>query len=127
MVRTLALLAACTLLSGCFILDELDNAEALMNESSKGARAKEKAEEAAAARAPRPGPKGADDAGLMDRVSGYWNKATAPAPKPQDPENVLVRCELPGGTQFMRKYDCQLRGGRLDALPPRTPPPTQGS
>lgn len=105
-------LGAAVLLPGCYVLEELDKAEAQMDAYT--ASGKQRAEETA----PAPEP-GAEGPGVLDRLGGWWEKATTPAPPPPDPNNTLVRCDLPGGARFTRRYDCQGLGGRIArTLPP---------
>ena len=61
--------------------------------------------------------------GLVARLRGWWDARqdkqgpvdddTGPPPHPDD---VLGRCEVGGSTQFLRKFDCQIRGGRFKPL-----------
>ena len=58
-----------------------------------------------------------EDEGLLAGVQGWLREkkqATerASAPKP-DPDDVPVLCQSAGRTQYVRKSDCLLRGGRI--------------
>jgi hypothetical protein len=33
--------------------------------------------------------------------------------EPEDPDNPIVSCRLSSGTQFLRRHDCDLRGGQM--------------
>ena len=126
-LRACALVLAAAVLSGCFVFDELDKADAMMDAASPNAaerRSREK-QQPQTAEAPTPSGSASEGPGIGERLQGWWKKATTPAPLAPDPSNVAVRCELPGGTQFMRKYDCQLRGGRFANLPPPKNDPSQ--
>lgn len=94
------------LLSGCFVLDELDEGQRLMDQhAGKGVK---KEEEAAAAEPTAPAG-GSGGAKAFD-PSRWWKSARSLGPEKKD--KSIVRCELPGGSQFMREPDCLMRGGR---------------
>jgi hypothetical protein len=113
-MRKLAVIAAALTL-GCFAMDEIDQGQKVMDQHYGKARQNQKA--AQAAEAPPAEKPGAAEPGMLDRARAWWEAKraaggesdTGPGP---DPEDVLVRCKLGGGTQFMRKFDCQLRGGK---------------
>jgi hypothetical protein len=96
--------------AGCFVFDELDKGQEIMEQLGPG-KAKKKKEEAATA-APASPSTARRGPGAMDRLKGWWRQATEPAPAPPDPNDKIVSCTLGGSTQFMRKSDCELRGGR---------------
>jgi hypothetical protein len=105
------------LLSGCFLFEELDKAEKLMDAHTRAGRTRRAAAEAPAEAGPAPAPDAGP--GILERVGGWWETATTPAPPPEDPNNVLVRCAMGGSTRFTRRFDCQSQGGRVvEALPP---------
>ena len=61
----------------------------------------------------RPEAAAADDDGLVARMSAtVRDSLSTDTDRGPDP-NRLVRCDLGGGTQFMRAADCQTRGGDL--------------
>ncbi len=99
--------------SGCFVFDELEKGQEIMDAHSPNRQAEE-------AEAPAPEPRarrGAKDegvvAGLLASAKGWWQDTTEPKPMERDPDDVPVSCELGGSTQFMRKSDCLVRGGRV--------------
>ena len=112
MLRVCAAILALSLCVGCPILDELDKGNAEMDKYSPGARKlKEKKEKEAAAEAEKKGTKtlaGAADS-AKQAASEWWGKAKSLAPDEKN-ENV-VRCVLPGGDQFMARHDCLMRSG----------------
>lgn len=123
MDRVLALLLALLvagLASGCFVIDEIDDGMKFVNEHSD-ADLKAKKEAEAAAKAERE----ANQPGLLDRAKSWVSDhagSGASAPKvpevvddgpPPAPENVPVQCEIGGSVSFTRKFDCQLRGGKV--------------
>jgi hypothetical protein len=119
-----ALLAAALASTGCPMLEELDNSAKLMDKHSpagqKAAAEKAKAEQEAAAN-PKPAGGGIKDffsskgkggqaaASAKESAGDWWAKATTLNTDERDPD--LVRCQLPGRVEFMRKHDCQMRSG----------------
>ena len=107
-----SLLALLLLAPGCFVLDELDAGRKIMEQHTpKTAKQREAATKKVASST---GSK-QDEEGLVDRVQGWLaqRKAEAERAKPTvHSEDVPVRCEIRGSMQFLRKFDCQLRGGR---------------
>jgi hypothetical protein len=118
MKRISAVLLVAVLALGCFALDEIDQGQEVMDKHYGHAR-KEK-EKAAA---PAPAADAKEDPGVVARVRSWWEKkqaeggggSSSPADSgpPPHPDDVLVRCKVGGTTQFMRKFDCQLRGGKV--------------
>lgn len=84
---------ACSL-SGCFVVDELDSARALLPDKP----ADKVAEEAA----PKKEPAKADP--------DYWKNSRTFAPGGGD--NGVVSCNVRGQVQFMKRDDCKRRGGQ---------------
>lgn len=110
---TIVLLSA--LCQGCFVFDELDKGEEIMRQHRP-----KNIDEAAPEPAPDRSTKDAEPAGalafvtgLADRVMGWWSDLRDPAPAERAVDDVVVRCELPERTQFTRKSDCIVRGGRV--------------
>ena len=116
-----ALLAA-LLASGCFALEEIDQGQQVMDQHYGKGRRDRAAAEASKSGKPAPAAEPKDE-GVLARVRGWWDSKQAqgggrsgaapdsgPAPHPDD---VLVRCQVGSTTQFMRKFDCQLRGGKV--------------
>jgi hypothetical protein len=97
MMRRLALLVLCVCVSGCFVFDELDNGEKIMEQNAK----------AKPAAAPAP-PAAAHPTG-----SGWWANAKSLSDTPADPgKDPAVACTVHGSTRFMRKSDCLSQGGQ---------------
>lgn len=119
-MRAFAIALACGALtlagSGCFAFEEIDQGQEIMDQhfgADRKARAETEAREKAAEEAED------DGTGLLARARRWWNDDGGSAPPepessgpPPHPDDVVGRCELDGSTQFMRKFDCQLRGGR---------------
>ena len=102
------------LCQGCFVFDELDKGKALMEQHSPRAST-DKAESGRT----RAGRETEGEEGFFVLVSGrarnWWAEFNEPAAPKRDPDDVVVRCEVRGGLQFMRKSDCELRSGRAHA------------
>jgi len=103
MARLLCLLAACLLLSGCFVFDEIDAGMEMMEKTG-----------------PQPPKQEAPDPGAdAKKPSGqeWWSNAKslsaedAEAVPPGDPKQ-LVTCRIGGGSRFMRRGDCVSQGGK---------------
>ncbi len=121
--------------SGCFVLEELDAGMEIMEEHSNVDAKKKRAKQQAAKKG-KHGKKGKGkgkkkDPTLVERVQAWLGlaeeepgkKAVEPDSPPPDPENVLVRCQLDGSLTFLRKFDCQLRGGKVASEVETSPKP----
>jgi len=99
--------------AGCFAFEEIDQGQEIMDRHfAKERKAEEEAQGDETAGTPE------EPAGLVARLQSWWSgpdaeETAAPEPSgpPPHPEDVPGRCEIDGSTQFMRKFDCQLRGG----------------
>ncbi len=107
----LCLLAAVCLAPGCFVLDEIEAGQEIMDQHRPGG---EKAEQDT--REPHPSEDSAP--GLVARVKDWWSglgaedaQAARDSGPPPHPDDVLGTCDLGGSLTFMRKFDCQRRGG----------------
>jgi hypothetical protein len=104
----IALALAGLLISGCFVVDELDSGQAQMDHNS--ARGRPKPEE------PAPRTRGGEDDGsivdsgrdALASVEGWWDELGKPEPLPDD---EIVQCRLHGSLQFTRESTCRARGG----------------
>ena len=96
MMRRSALLVLCAGLSGCFVFDELDAGEKIMEQNAKAQPAAAPAQPAAA---PQAG-------------AGWWANAKSLGDAPSDSKNPPVACTIGGSTRFMRRSDCLSQGGR---------------
>ena len=97
MTRRLALLVLCIGMSGCFVFDELDAGEKIMEQNAKAKPAAAPAQPAAA----------------HQTGSGWWANAKSLRDTPAEPgNNPAVACAIGGSTRFMRKSDCLSQGGR---------------
>ena len=109
-LRLIALALVTVLGLGCFVFDELDAAEKLLDSPSF---ADEKTNKPGAPRQPDPAqqPEAAPAKRFADRPSlGEWWKKTRSLTAGEVSDEV-VKCELGGTTQFMRRPDCLARGG----------------
>ena len=101
MVRAIALLIACVSVSGCFVFDELDKGNKILDDNfSGGKKASAKPEEKTAA--PKAG-------------AGWWANAKSLSGPPTDDgngKNPVVACLVGKATKFMRRDDCLSQGGR---------------
>jgi hypothetical protein len=93
----LTCLAALVVASGCFVADELDASDAVLDSISKRPTAAKKAEDAK---------KGS---GEEDSTTNWWKNARSI--NPGEGSSDLVRCQLGASSQFMRSDDCRARGG----------------
>jgi hypothetical protein len=108
----LCLLAAAGLASGCFVIDEINAGQEIMDQHRPHGK---KAEEDAA----KTGSPEDSSPGLVARVKDWWDglgpESGGATPRdsgpPPHPDNVLGRCDLGGSLTFMRKFDCQRKGG----------------
>jgi len=100
--------------AGCFAFEEIDQGQEIMDRhfaKEREAGDEDRHDEST------PAPEEAAPS-LIARLQGWWSgpdaeETAAPEPSgpPPHPENVPGRCAIDGSTQFMRKFDCQLRGG----------------
>jgi hypothetical protein len=99
-VLGMALLAAS--LSGCWVLDELDEGSKKIDRyTSKGMAV----EEEEPAPAPAPG-------GKRQRLGEYFaSQKNARTLTPGERSSDIVSCKVDGGTQFMKQAECLSRGG----------------
>lgn len=108
--RFLALACAVLLglpLSGCFVIDEIDKGQKMMDEHSPEAKQKKETEEAEA-----------PVAGKKDAIDNYFREeekdGTTKSFSPGQVSEGIVACKLAGATQFMKREDCAARGGHAD-------------
>jgi hypothetical protein len=115
--RLAILLLAGSLALGCFVLEELDEAQKL----SSGPRAAAKAapeESPPEATEPSSGP------GPLERLQAWWAKRQEPKPPARHADDVMVRCQAGGRTWYTRKFDCLARGGTAEPAGATTAPGT---
>lgn len=113
MKRILLIALLASLCQGCFVFDELDKSEQIVDHYSPAARKKAAQQEEAreASRSAHAGTK--QEEGILEGLKKWWAKKREPAPARRDPKDVVVRCQIGGSTNFTRKSDCVLRGGRI--------------
>lgn len=111
--------------TGCFVFDELDAGQQIMDQYSPSRnRAKRRQANARAGEEPVEEAK----PGFLDRALTALRAAPSalrelerrwsaggrePEPRPLDPEDVTVRCEVDGRWIFTRRFECAGRGGRV--------------
>ena len=94
-------LALCLLAApGCFVFEEMDNA----GKPPKSAGAP------AAKTAAAPSETGGS---ARAKLQAYYNRKPRQRPE-HDPADPIVRCSSGGKLQFMRKQECELRGGEVE-------------
>ena len=105
-LRLLALALTTILGLGCFVFDELDAAEDLMDKPGFSDKQQQQKKPD-----PLPQSEAAPEKGRADRpsVGDWWKKTRSLTPGKVGDE--FVRCELGGTTQFMRWPNCLARGG----------------
>ena len=104
--RLIALTLTAILGLGCFVLEELDSAEKLLD-SPEFSDKRQKKKPAA----PEPS-QAAPEKSYADRPSvGDWWKKTRSLTS-GEVSDEFVKCGLDGKTQFMRRPDCLARGGK---------------
>jgi hypothetical protein len=98
-LRLAALSGAAALATGCFVFDELDAGRRKMDGPAAASNpAAGRGEDTEPSR-PSGGP------------STWWQNARSLSSEAMSAD--VTRCELPGGSQFMRADDCRARGGRV--------------
>jgi hypothetical protein len=103
-LRLVAVVLTAWLGLGCFVLDELDAAEDLMEKPSFAEKQKK---QPAAKEQPRPAAEKAQP--NRPSVRDWWKKTRSLTSGEVSSE--FVSCELNGATQFMHRPDCLARGG----------------
>ncbi len=115
MRRLASLIAVLAFAPGCFVLEELDKGSEILDQHSPRKKA-ERAESPPPTRAAAK--KGEDEEGLLAGVQGWLQEKQKESAKsdsgpPPDPDDVPVLCQSGGRTQYVRKSDCLLRGGKI--------------
>lgn len=104
----LSLLCCAWLCSGCFVFDELDRGEEILDtNSARGAAVAEPEEKKHDSSSIDLAKAGSEALGA---VGAWWDDLRRPAP---DPNDGIVRCRVNGDVQFTRESDCRSSGGRL--------------
>ena len=97
MIRRFALLVICVCLSGCFVFDELDAGEKIMEQNA----------------AAKPAPAPAQPAAAHQTGSGWWANAKSLRDTPAEPSSdPAIACMVGKSMRFMRKSDGLSQGGR---------------
>jgi hypothetical protein len=109
-LRVCALLLVAVLGSGCFVLDELDKGNEILDSHSP-TRSKAAQANAAANPAAKPGDPAQDP---KAREKAWWQSARSLSRADEKPtEDPSVRCRLGGGIRFTRQSDCLTQGGTV--------------
>jgi hypothetical protein len=106
LAAVLAVLMLTGLATGCYVFDELDKSQAMLDHGAKAK--KEKAEaNAAAAKA-----KAEKQNELEERVSHWWEGARTLSSSPQaNTADPAIGCRIGSALRFMRRSDCLSQGG----------------
>ena len=110
-VLVVTLLAS--LCQGCFVLEEIDKGQQIMEQHSPRAREKQAQQEEARTGRGSASASAQPQEGTLEGLQKWWEKKSAPAPPERDPDDVVVRCKIGGSVHFARKFDCMLQGGRV--------------
>ncbi len=102
-MRLALLLLVALLCGGCFVMDEIDDGLAIMEEHNPGPVTP------SAATGSDGAPKSARES-LNEYYAKQRAKASTPT-KSEDAGDVAGQCRIGGSVQFTRRSDCQLRGG----------------
>ncbi len=107
----LALLLVALLGSGCFVFEELDKGNEILDSHSP-TRSKAAREKAAAGQpAGQPGDPKEDP---KAREKAWWQSARTLSRADEKPsKDPSVRCRLGGGVRFTRQTDCLTQGGTV--------------
>jgi hypothetical protein len=106
MHRVLAILCLSALLAvtpGCFVINELNEGQKLMDQHMNNGNNKKKADGAQVANTEEARSK------ALKRASKYWDKVRSIAPG--SVSEGIVGCRVKGSTQFMTEEACLARGG----------------
>lgn len=117
-MRVLVLALVLLLGPGCFISDEIDEGNKILDQvggKPPGAAAKAAEEPEPPARAPAARK---NEPGMLDSLISWGEKQTEEPKPPPDPADAPVRCYIKGKMQFKTRWDCEARGGRAVDLPP---------
>jgi len=107
-LRLLALALAAQLVSGCFVFDEIDNGNKMMEQNSGKLQQEKKAEAAAAKAGTKPGAPAEGE-----KKKSWWETARTISKEDKAPtDDPHVRCKLEGKERFMLQSDCVTQGGR---------------
>ena len=110
-LRVCALLLVAVLGSGCFVLDELDKGNEILDSHSPTRSKAAQGKAAAANPAAKPGDPAQDP---KAREKAWWQSARSLSRADEKPsEDPSVRCRLGGGIRFTRQSDCLTQGGTV--------------
>jgi hypothetical protein len=115
MRRILVVTLLASLCQGCFVFEEIEKGQQIMDQHSPKVRAmkEQKEKETAASKTARAGARQEEEGGILDDLQQWWQKSREPAPPERGPDDVVVRCQIGGSMHFMRKSNCKIRGGRV--------------
>jgi hypothetical protein len=106
-VRVMILVLITSLGLGCFVFEELDASKALLDKPGFAVEGEKKQKAS-----PSPEPRaevGKRESKDHKPLGDWWKKARSVTSR--EAKSELVRCDLRGATQFMRRPDCLARGG----------------
>ncbi len=120
-MRTAVLVATLLFASGCWVGEELDHGDKLL-EQHGGKRIKKAKAPKAAAEAPAAESEPAQKSqgpGMLQELTAWASKKLEGPPPPPDPGDAPVRCFLGDRQLFTSRYDCEAQRGRVVELPPK--------
>jgi hypothetical protein len=119
-MRVLLIALTALMASGCFISDELDAGNAIIDQHGNRGKSKKAAAQAEEPAEPDPPParRGRKEPGLWDSLVAWVEKELEPEPPPPDPEDAPVRCWIGKREHFSSLGDCRTRGGKPVSLDP---------
>jgi len=120
-MRIAVLFAALLLLPGCWVADELDQGDKLL-EQHAGKRIKQAKAKKGRAEAPQAESEPArksEGPGMLQELATWAGKKLEGPPPPPDPGDTPVRCFVGDRQLFTSRYDCEAQRGRVVELPPQ--------
>jgi hypothetical protein len=120
-MRTAVVVVALLFASGCWVGEELDQGDKLL-EQHAGKRIKKAKERKGAPAAPEaeaaPARK-SEGPGILAELTTWASKKLEGPPPPPDPGDAPVRCFVGDRQLFTSRYDCEAQRGRVVELPPK--------
>jgi hypothetical protein len=93
------------LLTGCEVVEVIDGIGKDPKAEAAAAAAKQNADDESAAAMGAGTPKA--------KLEAYYKRSRSDKGREDDPDDPIVQCETGGSVLFIRKYDCQMRRGRI--------------
>ena len=110
-LHLLGLALVATLASGCFVFDEIDKGNEIMDSHSP-VRSKDAQAKAAAANSESASADGTPTPEQQQKK--WWSSATSLSSADQEPKkDPHIRCRIEKDERFMRQSDCLSQGGKV--------------